>query len=420
MKPIECNSGNIAKMHIVFLTDNFPPESNAPANRTYEHALEWIAAGHQVTVITGAPNFPQGRVFDGYKNRWYHSEDMSGIRVVRVKTFISANEGFILRTLDYCSFMVTGFIAALCQKKPDLIVATSPQFFTALGGIAVAFFRRKPFVLEIRDMWPSSIVAVGAMKESIFIKWMERVEHFLYRRADKIVVVTNSFKKEMTDRGIDPSKIHVVLNGVNGSLFYPRARNQDLIQQWNLSGKFVIGYIGTHGLAHDLDNICEAITLLRNNEKIQFLFAGAGAMRQRVEEIVKERGLNNVTLIAQQPRGAIPDLIALCDLCLVPLKNTPVFAGVIPSKMFECQAMGVPIVMSLPTGEATDIVECTGCGVTVPSESPAILASKILELSENPKEMESLKANSLRAADGYSRSKQAHTMLTTLQEAIEP
>lgn len=414
------NSGNIGKMHILFLTDNFPPESNAPANRTYEHALEWIAAGHHVTVITGAPNFPQGRVYDGYKNRWHEVVDMSGIRVVRVKTFISANEGFILRTLDYCSFMVTGSIAAICQKKPDLIIATSPQFFNALSGLFAAFVRRKPFILEIRDMWPSSIVAVGAMKESVFIKLMERVEHFLYRRADQIVVVTNSFKREMINRGINASKIHVVLNGVNGALFYPRERNQDLNQQWNLGEKFVIGYIGTHGLAHDLENICEAITLLRDNEEIHFLFAGAGAMRHRVEEIVKERGLQNVTLISQQPRAAIPDLIGLCDLCLVPLKNTPVFAGVIPSKIFECQAMGVPIVMSLPTGEATGIVESTGCGVTVPSESPELLASRILELSKDPTKMNELKANSLAAADEYSRSKQARKMLTTLQEAITP
>ena len=409
------SSSDIKQMHILFLTDNFPPESNAPANRTYEHALEWVGAGHQVTIITGAPNFPQGRVFEGFKNRWYQVEDMSGIRVVRVKTFVCANEGFILRTLDYCSFMISGSIAAICQKKPDLIIATSPQFFNAIGGYFVAFIRRKPFVLEIRDMWPSSIVAVGAMKESIFIKLMERVEHFLYRRAELIVVVTNSFKQEMTDRGIDAGKIHVVLNGVNGSLFYPRPKSSQLIQQWQLAEKFVIGYIGTHGMAHDLENVCEAIALLQNNEKIQFIFVGAGAMRQRVEDIVNEQGLKNVTLISQQPRSAIPDLIALCDLCLVPLKNSPVFSSVIPSKIFECQAMGVPIVMSLPAGEATGIVESTGCGVTVPPESPDLLANKILELSENPAQMDMLKANSVAAADLYLREKQAGKMLSAFR-----
>lgn len=407
-------------MHILFLTDNFPPEGNAPANRTFEHARDWVASGHQVTVITGAPNFPQGKLFAGYKNRWHQVEDMSGIRVVRVKTFISANEGLVRRMLDYTSFMITGGFGALCQKKPDLIIATSPQFFTALAGYLVALLRRKPFVLEIRDMWPASIVAVGAMKDSVYIKLMERLELFLYKHSDQIVVVTQSFKKEMIERGVDSSKIHLVRNAVDKSVFYPREKNSELAHQWGGVGKFVVGYIGTHGLAHDLENVCAAIALLRANENIQFVFVGAGAMRSRVESIVGQQGLKNVTLISQQPRSAVPECIAQCDLCLVPLKNAPVFAGVIPSKIFECQAMGVPILMSLPEGEATGIVESTGCGVTVPPESPELLANKIAELSENPTLMQDLKNAALQTAAKNSREIQADKLLSILKKVVNP
>ena len=146
-------------MHILFLTDNFVPETNAPATRTWEHTRRWVQAGHQVTVITGAPNFPAGQVFPGYRNRLYQTETLEGVRVIRVWTYITANEGFLKRTLDYLSFMITGGLAALFVRRPDVVIATSPQFFNALGGCLVSMIRRKPFVFELRDLWPDSIVA---------------------------------------------------------------------------------------------------------------------------------------------------------------------------------------------------------------------------------------------------------------------
>lgn len=139
-------------MRILFLTDNFPPEGNAPATRTCEHVIRWVTDGHDVTVITGAPNFPEGVVFEGYKNRWYSRESVDGINVVRVKTYITANEGFTKRILDYMSYMVTGCVAGLSHKKPDVIVATSPQFFNAVGGWVLAALRREPYIFELRDI----------------------------------------------------------------------------------------------------------------------------------------------------------------------------------------------------------------------------------------------------------------------------
>lgn len=238
-------------MHILFLTDNFPPEGNAPATRTYEHATRWVEAGHKVTVITCAPNFPEGKVFDGFKNKLYDVSELDGIRVVRVKTYITANEGFVKRILDYMSFMATGFIAGLFQKKPDVIVATSPQFFCACAGWALSAVRRKPFVFELRDIWPASITAVGAMKDSFAIRMLERIEMFLYRRADSIVSVTHAFKKELIERGVNGEKIEVVLNGVDLTKYEPSlSKDSDLAKQYGLENKFVVGYIGTHGMAH--------------------------------------------------------------------------------------------------------------------------------------------------------------------------
>lgn len=186
-------------MKILFLTDNFPPEVNAPATRTYEHCKEWVKQGEEVTVITCTPNFPQGKVYTGYRNRLYQKEIMDGIRVIRIWSYITANEGFLKRTLDYISFSVTSFFAGLFQQA-DIIIATSPQFFTALSGRTLSFWKRKPWIMEVRDLWPESIKTVGAMKENPIIRFLEWEEKRCYRSAQKIVVVTDSFKKRLSEK----------------------------------------------------------------------------------------------------------------------------------------------------------------------------------------------------------------------------
>ena len=270
-------------MHILFLSDNFPPEVNAPASRTFEHCREWVRLGHEVTVITCAPNFPKGKVYDGYKNKVWQTEVIEGVRVIRVWSYITANEGFVKRILDYQSFMVSATIAAIFVRKPDLVVSTSPQFFTACCGYVVSRLKRIPFVFELRDIWPESVKAVGAMGDSALIRLLERLELFLYRKADLIVSVTNSFKKTLISRGVDGSKIQVVTNGVDVSRYTPREKDVELLKHYKLEGKFVAGYIGTHGMAHALETILEAAAKLRQcegGEDIRFILLGHGAKKK--------------------------------------------------------------------------------------------------------------------------------------------
>lgn len=399
-------------MHILFLTDNFPPEGNAPATRTYEHAVRWIEAGHKVTVITCAPNFPEGKVFDGYKNSLYQKELMDGINVVRVKTYITANEGFVKRILDYMSFMVTAFIAGLFQKKPDVIVATSPQFFCACAGWVLSVFKRKPFVFELRDIWPASITAVGAMQDSFAISMLEKLELFLYRKADSIISVTHSFKKELIERGIDGSKIDVVLNGVDLTKYEPaEQKDAELAKRYSLQGKFVAGYIGTHGMAHGLENIVGVAEQLKDHEDIRIVFAGGGATRQKVVDLVSEKNLTNVVLIDRQPKEMMPRLWSLCDISLVPLKNSDLFKTVIPSKIFECMGMGIPTLMSVPEGEATAIIQETNSGLTVESESVDQIVDGILELKNNTDFFNELRQSSIGVASQFSRDLMSEKML---------
>ncbi|MEB2353345.1 MAG: glycosyltransferase family 4 protein [Burkholderiaceae bacterium] len=402
-------------MRILFLSDNFPPETNAPATRLHEHAVRWVRAGHDVTVITCAPNFPEGKLFPGYRNRWRQVEQIDGINVVRVKTYITANEGFARRTLDYMSFMASGFATGLFEKRPDVVVSTSPQFFCALGTWALAGVRRLPWVFELRDLWPASIVAVGAMERSPAIRMLEKLELFLYRRADAIVSVTESFREDLVARGIERDKIDVVINGVDLERYAPRPRDEALAREFGLEGKFVLGYMGTHGMAHALDRVLDAAELLRERSDIAFFFAGAGAERTNVERRVAELRLDNVKMIPRQPKDAMPALWSLCDLALIPLRNTPVFSTVIPSKLFEAMGMGVPVLMSLPEGEATGIVRRTGCGVCVAPEDPQAMVEAVLALAGDAERMATLRAASAAAAPEYSRDRQAGRMVEVLR-----
>lgn len=402
-------------MKILFLTENFPPETNAAANRVYERAIFWAAWGHDVTVITSAPNFPKGVLHEGYKNKWYQTEEMDGIRVVRVKTYITANAGILLRTLDFLSFMVTGFFASLVQSRPDVVVATSPQFFSAIAGWLVGVFRRRPFVLELGDIWPASIVAVGAMGDSLLIRMLERLELFLYRRADAIVALTPSFKKNLVGRGIDGDKISIVINGVDTNRFQKTPRDDELAGAWGLSGHFVVGYIGTHGMAHGLSNVLHAAAHLRDNDSVRFLFVGDGAERDGLIAEASSASLDNVLFVESQPREKVPGIWSVCDIALVHLRDSEVFSEVIPSKIFEAMAMGLPILLVAPKGTASDIVLSTKSGVWIPAEHPEKLADLVGKLAVRDRLLKTLSGNGSAASTRFSRERQAEEMIEILE-----
>ena len=406
-------------MHILFVTDNFPPEGNAPATRTFEHTREWVSKGHKVTVITCAPNFPEGKVLDGYKNRWLSKEIIEGINVWRVKTYITANEGFIKRTIDYVSFMISSLFFGLFVGKVDVVVGTSPQFFTVISAWALALVKRVPFVFELRDVWPASITAVGAMRGSWIINILEKLELFLYRQADLIISVTHSFKSDLQNRGVSADKIKVVLNGVDLERYSPlQEKDESLADRYELKNKFVIGYIGTHGLAHALENVIEAAELIIKEDNIRIVFAGGGADRSRLEKIVSERGLENIVMIPRQPKDQMPQVWSLCDISLVHLKDAPLFKTVIPSKIFESMAMGLPIIMAVPIGEATDIIEEYKAGINVSPGYPKELSEKFLELAKDKELVRTLSYQSLDAARNFDRKKLALEMLNHIEEVV--
>jgi glycosyltransferase involved in cell wall biosynthesis len=284
----------------------------------------------------------------------------------------------------------------------------------------VSRLRSLPWVFELRDLWPASIVAVGAMKKSVLIRLLERIELRMYRDADVVVSVTQAFKADLVRRGIDATKIHVVLNGVDLSRYRPIPKDEELVQRLGLRGKFVVGYLGTHGMAHALDKVVDAVTLLRDHARIVFLFAGAGAQRAWVEEVVRVRNLPNVLLLPAQSRSQMPALWSVVDLALVPLRKHPVFSTVIPSKIFEAMAMGTPMLVSAPEGDATALVREAACGMITPPEDAQVMADAVARLEQSPETCAALTAAGLAAASRYSRPQQAGLMLQAVRAAVSP
>ena len=403
-------------MKILFLTDNFYPEVNAPASRTYEHAREWVKAGHEVTVITCVPNFPKGKVFDGYKNKLWQKEVIDGIEVIRVWSYIAANKGFVRRTLDFISFSVTSFLAGLFVKA-EVIVATSPQFFTALSGRTLSFWKRVPWIMEVRDLWPESIKTVGAMKDNLFIRYFEWEEMRCYRSAKTIVVVTDSFKRTLTARGIDEAKIKVVKNGVDKEMFKPVPKDEALIGELGLEGKKIIGYIGTHGMAHKLDFILDCARNMQGRNDFHFLFIGAGAEREALLAKKEREGITNVTMLDSVPKDQVVRYISILDLSLINLRKSELFKTVIPSKMFENAGMQIPIIMGVQ-GEAQEMLEEYGAGLCFEPENEADFNAKLQQLLSDPDLYERCRTGGAEMSRDYDRKALADKMLECMMDTV--
>jgi glycosyltransferase involved in cell wall biosynthesis len=257
------------------------------------------------------------------------------------------------------------------------------------------------------------------MGESRAMRALESLEMTLYRNADAMVTVTETFRRELIERGIDAAKIHTVINGVDQGRYFPQPKPADLLRALDLEGRFVVGYIGTQGLAHALHLVLEAADLLRGRPEIAFLFVGSGADHQALVGQAQALGLPNVRFVERQPKAEMPRYWALCDLALVHLKDDPLFASVIPSKIFEAMGMGLPLLLVQPEGEAADLVRGAGAGLWIEPGSAAGLAAACEGLCDDPPRREALAQASAAAAAGWSRDRQAAAMLDVLTGLVE-
>ncbi len=406
-------------MRILFISHYFPPEVNAPASRTHEHCRRWVADGHEVTVITGVPNHPSGQLFPGHRNRWIQEETVDGIRVIRTWMLLTANAGFTKRILNFVLFGVTAILASRRVRSPDVVIATSPQFFCGIAGALIARLKRRPFVLEIRDLWPKSIVELGQLHEGPILRVLEALERWMYRSADGVVVNTQAFIEHIAGFGVAKDRIELIYNGIDAELFKPQPPSIKLLAEHGLEDRFSVAYIGTLGLAHGLATVIEAAELLAERQDVVFLLIGDGADRERLEKTIDERGLNNVRLLGLQPRDRMPAWIATIDVLLVCLRDLPVFETVIPSKIFEFLAQERPVIVTA-RGEIERMAREADVALVAEPENAKALAEAVVHVLENPVEA------SRRARAGrewvqrrFVRDELARRMLTFIEQTVE-
>ena len=374
-------------MKILYVSQYFPPEMGAPAARVSELSRHWIRAGHEVTVLTGFPNHPDGVIRPEYRTRFRRMisrEILEGIKVVRTWLLPFPNRKAYERMLNYSSFCLSAGIAGSFLTRPDVVVATSPQLLVGLSGWWIAKLKRVPLVLEVRDLWPESLAAVGVGgANSQLHRALGKIADFLYREATHIVVVTPAFREHLIKKWRVPEdKISVVQNGVETGLFSPGDSGR-LRRSLDAEGKFVVSYIGTLGLAHGLETVIAAAENLQGTDpNVQFLLVGEGADRERIQALAESKMLRNLRFVPQQAREKVPAYISASDACLVLLKKSDVFETVIPTKMLEFMSCGRPVILGV-NGQAREILEQSRGGLCVEPENPAALCEAIRELQHH-------------------------------------
>ena len=364
-------------------------------------------------MVTCVPNFPTGKVFNGYSNKFLTREWMDGIQVIRVWSYISANEGFIKRIMDYVSFSIMAVLFSL-RLKFDIIIATSPQFFTALAGLFLSKMKNKPWIMEIRDLWPESILAVGAMKNNNIIRLLEWLEIRCYYNADLLISVTDSIKQVIVNKGISSKKIDVVKNGANLELFTPQQKAPYFTKENNLVDKFVVGYIGTLGIAHGLDFIIRSAKIIKD-QSVHILLMGEGAKKHELQNMVTDEKIHNVTILDAVKKDEVINVISSIDVSLINLKKSQLFTTVIPSKIFENAAMIKPILLGVK-GEAKQIIEQYQAGLCFEPENTNDFVEKLLLLKNDSSLYKKCQKGCQNLAYEFDRKKLAVEMLNIIHQ----
>jgi glycosyltransferase involved in cell wall biosynthesis len=369
-------------MRILYVSQYFPPEIGAPAARVHELSREWVRAGHEVTVLTAFPHHPTGVKRPEDRGVLARRETIDGIDILRTYVYAVPNKGVVRRMASYASFMLSAVaLGQLRLSRPDAVIATSPQLLCGAAGYALSRAFATPFIFEVRDLWPESILAVDAMGDNIVVRGLKALARFLYRKCDRIVTVGEGYRRSIEQLyGIDPGKMSVVPNGIDAALFRPGSRENDIRREFGWGDRFVLLYLGTHGMAHALDKVLEAARRLREEKRLLFVFVGEGAEKENLRRRAGEWNLTNVQFIDAQPKTRVPSFYAACDLGIVTLRDTALFQEVLPSKIFEYLGMERPILLGVG-GEARRLVEASGAGEFVPPEDVDSMVAAIRRLS---------------------------------------
>jgi colanic acid biosynthesis glycosyl transferase WcaI len=369
-------------MRILFMAQCYAPEDVSAAVLITELATDLVKRGHHVTVVTGAPNYPRGRVFKGYRNGLYKVETLDKVRVVRTWSYISPSKKFWPRLFHYGTYSATAFYGGLFAGRPDVIVSYSPPLPLGLSAWLLSRIFRVPWVLQLEDLYPDAAVAAGVMTNRKVINFFLSMEKFLYHKAEHISVISKNFRQVLLKKGIRNSKIKTIPVWADPDEIYPMQKQNAFRREHGLEDKFVVMYAGNIGLTSCLEDVLDAAEILRDQKDIQFVMVGEGVKKESLETEVCAKQLTNVLFLPFQPREIFSEMLAAADLSLVTLNSSAAFSS-LPSKIFNVMASARPLLAITPPGcEIMQIVEESDCGWNVPPQSPEKLAEVILELKK--------------------------------------
>jgi len=371
---------------ILFLAPYYPPEKGAAAVRVSETAIRLVKLGHQVTVLTTLPNYPTGIVPEEYRGHLLQEEELEGVRVVRFWSYASPNKGFLRRVLAHLSF---GCLAPLLGGRavghPDVIIVESHPLFNAIAGRVLARSKRCPFIFMVSDLWPASAIELGVLRNRVLIWLAEWLERSTYKRAGLIWALSKGIRDGIIQCGIPQERVFLLTNGADLSKFCPLPQMQARAELgWD--ERFTVLYAGTFGLSHRLTTVLEAARQMQDRADIHFIFVGDGSEREELMAKAQRWELKNVTFEEAQPHDRMPLVLAGADVCVVPMRNLPLFEGRLPLKMFEVMACARPILLGVE-GEARRLAEQEAhAAIYVEPENVEALVAGILYLQEHPEE----------------------------------
>ncbi len=406
-------------MNIAWYTHYFTPEIGAPSARIYDFSQAWSAMQRAVQVVTCFPNHPTGRLYPGYRRGWYMAESIDGITVHRNRTYITPNKGFLKKTAGHVSYLPSAVLFSSGRmQKPDVAIGSSPTFFAAMAAAWAGKCFRIPFIMEVRDLWPAIFVELGVLRNRRMIRWLEMIEMTLYRLSTRVVTVTEAFRRNLIERGIPAEKVHTIPNGADTNYWQPVSHSAELRKKIGVNNDFVVLYIGAHGISQSLGRILETAVRLKDRSDIRFVFVGEGAEKDELVSKACNMGLQNVIFHDPVDKEGVREFYSIADVCLVPLRNIPLFNTFIPSKMFEIMSMERPMVASVG-GEAADILKKSQAAMVVNPEDSQAIANAILSLYADKNHRTTMGSNGRRfVMDNYSRRSLADRYMEVMQSAI--
>lgn len=382
-------------MRVLILSQFYKPE---PVFKPHELAEGLQERGHQVTVLTGFPNYPYGTLYEGYRLRPWHVETVSGVRVIRLHLYPDHSRSPVRRILNYSSFCMSASILGPILCGPvDVMYVRHPPLTVGVAAWILSLARHIPFIYAVHDLWPESIVAAGMLTNRRLISLLERMECFIYRRADAIGVASPGFIGHLQRKGVPRGKIQLLTDWADEQVYRPVSPDPSLAEELGMAGRFNVVFGGQLGIAQGLDTLIDAWEFLRPHENIQLVIVGDGVEKRRLEAVVAVRGLRNVRFLGRLPSDKMPTIYAMADVLLVHLIANPIFRMSVPGKTYAYMGCGKPLLMAVD-GVAAEMIRSANAGLTCPSEDPQAIARAVLQFFHLPQKMrEAMGANAREA-----------------------